>query len=390
MTTADAAPTKSTHLATGSAELPGERPALSDRLPRPWLFPLAVFAAVWLLILVAWFVGDAIAGQSHPWGWHILIMDTGFYRGIAQYGYTGDQHRAAFFPLFPLLIHLLSYVTGGDYLLAGLIAIIACGAASAVAVWALADRLCGRRVADRAVVIYCVFPGAMTFAILYSEPLGVALSAAALLALVDRRWLLAGILGAIATTERPTLILLVIAAAVAAIQAIRERHEWRALLAPALTPLGMLLYFDFLGHRYHDYGFWFKILRSGWGQHFDWGVSTLRTVFGLDPLRQPHHQAFAILLIIMFIAGLAGIALMVAARLPLPVILFGALTIALAFMSTNAGPRPRLVWAAFPIFIGAAAKLPRAIYWPVVILSAAGLFLLVGSWRQLFGLKIAP
>jgi len=79
-----------------------------------------------------------------------------------------------------------------------------------------------------------------------------------------------------------------------------------------------------------------------------------------------------------------------AARLPMPVIIFGVLTIVLALMSTNAQPRPRLVWSAFPIFIGAAAKLPRAIFWPVVVLSAAGLVLVVGAWRQLFGPYIAP
>ena len=388
MTTAET-PTEQTSLAPAVEEAPPRR-HLSDVLPRPWLFPLCVFAAVWLLIVAAWICGDAIAGHSHPWSWHILIMDTGFYRGIASSGYAGDPAKAAFFPLFPLLIHFVSYVTGGDYLLAGLITIIASGAASAVAVWALADRLCGRRVADRAVILYCVFPGAMTFGILYSEPLGVALGAATLLALVDRRWLLAGIVGALATAERPTLVVLVVAAAVAAAAAIRDRREWRALLAPALTPLGILLYFDFLGHRHHDYGFWFKVVRRGWGQHFDFGVSTVRAILWLGRFERHHEKAFLVLLGIMFVAGLVGLVLMVRARLPLPVIVFGVLTIALAFMSTNAGPRPRLVWAAFPIFIGAAAKLPRVVYWPVVILSAAGLALLVGGWRQLFGLSVAP
>ena len=388
MTAADA-PTQETLLAGAADDSPAPRRELSDRLPRPWLFPLAVFAAVWVLIVVAWFGVDAIIGQNHPWSWHILIMDTGFYRGIARYGYTGDPAKAAFFPLFPLLIHLVSYLTGGDYLLAGLITIIACGAASAVAVWALADRLCGRRVADRAVMIYCVFPGAMTLGILYSEPLGVALGAAALLALVNRHWLLAGIIGALATAERPTLIVLAVAAGVAAVQAIWERREWRALLAPALTPLGMVLYFGFLAHRYHHYDYWFKIVKQGWGQHFDWGTQTLRILFWLDRFDRS-HKAFVILLMIMFIAGLIGLGLMVAARLPLPVIIFGVLTIALAFMSTNAQPRPRLVWSAFPIFIGAAAKLPRAMFWPVVVLSAAGLVLVVGAWRQLFGPYIAP
>jgi Gpi18-like mannosyltransferase len=204
------------------AAAPGRagRPALSDRLPHPWVFPLLVFAATWLLILATWYGSDAVYGRSHPWTWHFLIKDASFYLGIAQHGYTGDPARAAF---FPLLIHLTSYLTGGDYLAAGLIASVTCGAASAVAVWALAARACDRWVADRAVLLYCAFPGAMTFGILYSEPLAVALGAAALLALLDRRWLLAGIIGALATAARPSMIILVAASGVAALQAIRDR-----------------------------------------------------------------------------------------------------------------------------------------------------------------------
>jgi Gpi18-like mannosyltransferase len=388
MATADAPP-EQTSPVPGVEEQGAGRPALSDRLPRAWMFPLAAFAAVWLLILVTWDGSDAITGHSHPWAWHILIADTGFYRGIAQYGYTGDPARGAFFPLYPLLIHVASYLTGGDYLLAGLITTVACGAASAVAVWALAVRVCDRRVADGAVVLYCFFPGAMTFGILYSEPLGVALAAAALLALLDRRWLLAGIIGALATFERPTLIVLVAVSGVAAIQAIWARREWWSLLAPLLTPIGLLAFFDYLGHHYHNYAYWFWVVNKGWHQHFDWGASTFRMVFWLDP-HDRIHQAFVVMLTIMFVAALAGIALMVAARLPLPLILFGVLTILLAITSAGAGPRPRLVWSAFPIFIGAAAKLPRVVYWPVLILSAAGLVLLVGGWRQLFGPKLAP
>ena len=388
MTTTDAAK-KPTGLVPGSPEPPGGRPTLSGRLPRPWLFPLAVFAVVWVLILATWFCADAIFGERHSWSWHILIMDTGWYRAIAQYGYAGDPHRVAFFPLFPLLIHSASYLTGGNYLLAGLITMIACGAASAVAVWALADKVCGRRVADRAVLLYCFFPGAMTFSILYSEPLAVALGAGALLALVNRRWLLAGIIGGLATAERPTLVVLVVVAGVAAIQAIWARREWRSLVAPALTPVGILSYFGYIGHHFHNYGVWFAIERKVWGQHFDGGVSALRLVFWLDRFDRS-HTGLVVTLTITFVVGLVGILLMLAARLPLPLTLFGVLTILLAFTSTEAHLRPRLVWAAFPIFIGAAAKLPRVVYWPLLILSAAALFLLIGAWRHLFGLRAAP
>jgi hypothetical protein len=52
------------------------RPALSDRLPYPWLLPLLVFAATWLLILGA---SDAIYSHSHPWTWHFLFKDARYY-----------------------------------------------------------------------------------------------------------------------------------------------------------------------------------------------------------------------------------------------------------------------------------------------------------------------
>lgn len=376
---------------TGESEnLAGpERPTLSDRLPRAWLYPLAVFAVVWLLIPLAWYASDAIKGQSHPWIWHFVMKDAAFYQGIAQYGYTGDPAKGAFFPLFPLLIHLVSYLTDRNYAIAGLITSIACGAAASIAVWALADRVRGRRVADRAVLLFCVFPGAMTFALLYSEPLAVALGAAALLALLDRRWLLAGIIGALATAERPDLMVLVVVSGVTAIEAIRTRREWRALLAPALTPLGVLAYFCFLWYRYHSITYWFSIENSDWHQHFDGGINTVRVLFWLDP-RDVHHELFVVVLTIMFLAACAGIWLMLAARLPLPLSLFGILTIFMIVTSSNGGAKPRFVWTAFPIFIGAAAKLPRAIYWPVVIVSAAGLFLFVGAWQYVFRGPASP
>jgi hypothetical protein len=355
------------------------RPTFSDRLPRPWLFPLAVYAAVWPLILLAWYGSDAVLGHHHRWTWFFLFKDSGTYLVIAEHGYTGDPAKGAFFPLLPLLLRFTSYLTGGDYLIAGLIVCIACGAASALGVWALGVRVCDRWVADRAVLLYCFFPGAMTLGTLYSEPLAVALAAATLLALLDRRWLLAGIFGALATAERPSGVILAAVCGVAAIQAIWARREWRALIAPALTPLGVLAYFDYLGHHYHDYAYWFRIENQDWHQHIDWGAHTFSVLLWLDP-RNAHHRVFVVVLMIMFVAAVAGIALMLAARLPLPVTLFAILVIVLSVISFGTYTKPRFVWTAFPIFIGAAAKLPRAIYWPVLILSAAGLVFLIGGW----------
>ena len=219
----------------------------------------------------------------------------------------------------------------------------------------------------------------MTFGMLYSEPLAVALGAGALLALLGRRWLVAGIIGAVSTAERPTMIVLVAVFGFAAAQAIWSRREWRALIAPALTPLGMLAFFGYLGHRYHNYAFWFRVEQDGWKEHVGWGEHTLRIVVWADP-GTSRYAIFNMLLIAMFVVAVAGIAMMFAARLPIPVSLFAILVLPTCVVSSDQSTKPRFVWVAFPLFIGAAAKLPWFLYWPVLVLSAASLAFLIGWW----------
>jgi hypothetical protein len=375
--------------ARGAAgDVPG-RATWSDRLPRAWLFPLLAFAGTWLLILATWYGSDRLYGETHAWTWHFLIKDAGWFEYVAKFGYParlqmGPRAAAtAFFPLFPLLIRLASRAIG-SYAIGGLVVSVLVGAASAVGVWALAARVRDRWVADRAVMLYCLFPGAMVLGILYSEPLSVALGAAVLLALLSRRWLLAGVIGAVATAEASMMIVVVAVSGIAALEAIWRRGEWRALIAPALSPLGVLAFFGYLGHRYHDYAFWFQVERVDWNQHIDWGARTLGLLVGYNP---GLHEGIVMtsIYVIMLYVTLAGIAIMLAARLPLPVSLYGVL-VPLTFLLSRASPRPRYVLCAFPLFIGAAAKLPRVLYWPVLVLSAAGLVFLVGWWPYHYGL----
>src|SRR5262252_2998382 len=171
------------------------RAALSDRLPRAWMFPLLVFAATSVLIVTAWNVANAVYGYR-PWESYFFYKDSGWYGLIARFGYppasltapaTHSAKEAAYFPLFPMMIRLAMYVTG-NVVTAGLIVQILAGAASAVAVWALAGHVYGHRVGDRTVLLYCAFPGAFVLGVMYSESLAVLLAAACLLMLLHRRW----------------------------------------------------------------------------------------------------------------------------------------------------------------------------------------------------------
>ena len=117
----------------------------------------------------------------------------------------------------------------------------------------------------------------------------------------------------------------------------------------------MLAFFGYLGHEYHDYKFWFQVETQVWHQHIGWGEHTLRVVLWMDRTTEK-AAVFNAVLIIMFAVAVVGIALVVADRLPIPVIVFAVLMVLLPVISPAESPRPRFVWTALPIFIGAAGN----------------------------------
>ncbi len=364
---------------------PPRRRTFSDMLPRPWLFPLLAFAATWVLIVASWRFANFYDHTTHGWYWYFWYKDAGFYVSIARswyklpFGSLGVPLTTAFFPVYPALIWLASQVSFGNWRVAGLIAAVVSGAAACLFVWSLAARTRDRWLADRTVLLLCVSPGAMTFGMIYTEPLGVALTAGCLLAALNRKWLISGLLALLATGEHPTFIVLSPALAVVALHAIWTRRDWRSLIAPALAPWGMIGYFLWIGTWYHDYTFWFTLERKGWGQKIDWGKRTFQLITwtGQDMAR---HADFYLMCDIMFWILLVGTVLMLWARVPLPVSAFTILVFINAAISNGSGPRPRIAWPALGICLGAAAKLPRWLYWPVLVVSATSLFFIVGWW----------
>jgi hypothetical protein len=377
---------------TGIIGAAGEQPpatprpaALSDRLPTPLLFPLLAYGAAWALIVAAWQVANAVYHVPWAWGRYFLYHDGASYNWLAIYGYAGPRGvpptpaQAAYFPVLSLLTKTASYMTQAQYLPAEMIVQVAAGALAVIAVWALAARIGGRRLADRTVLLFCVFPGAMTFGMLYPEPLGTALAAFCLLAALNRKWLPAGLLALAASAVHPALIVLTPALAVTAAHAIIARREWQSLIAPLLAPLGMAGYFGLLAGGFHDYLFWFHYQAGGWHGRLTWVTHELHVLTWTDP-GTSKYALFNVIVIAMAIVLVVGIALMIAARTPLPVSLYTVLAV-LAFGMANAtGPTPRFAWTALGIFTGMSARLPRWLFWPLVAASAALLAFLYGWW----------
>lgn len=314
-------------------------------------------------VLVAMWLADAVA----PGTFFDLTKawDGSFYFDTAVAGYprelpvvAGEATRStlAFFPLFPMAARVLGSIPGAGSLAAAVAINLLGGLVATVLVWRLGLAIWDRSTANGAAVLFAFFPGSFVFSIAYSEGLMLALSAACLLLLHRERWLLAGVCAALATATRPNALALVPAAAVAALLAIRSQRRWSALVAPALAPLGFVAFQVFLRLHTGRWDAWSRTQSEGWGQD----VSLLATPNMVGDFLD---RGLADVNITLFMAGallgLAGFALLVRARAPLPVLAYTATILVLSLTSEALGVKPRFLLTAFPLVYGLARVLRR-------------------------------
>jgi hypothetical protein len=147
--------------------------------------------------------GDALAASFARW-------DSVWYLAIANDGYAGDDpRRAAFFPLYPLLVRSVDTVVR-DPIVAGVLVSVACFAAALVLLHRLTALELGAPAARMAVWALALYPGALFFSMVYSEALFLALSVGAVYAGRTGRWAWAGAAGALAAATRSAGVLLLV------------------------------------------------------------------------------------------------------------------------------------------------------------------------------------
>jgi hypothetical protein len=172
-----------------------------------------------------------------PWlGW-----DGAHYARIAREGYA-HRWETAFFPLFPILEHILAtnilqnpYAAG----VAGIIIANLCALAAFALLRILVEREFGRETAQRTLLYLAVFPTAFFLAASYAESLFLLLSIGAFLCLRRGYWLPAGLLAALATLTRPVGILLIIPFLVEYYAIFKRSRE--AGQSPPLRTLGSMI-----------------------------------------------------------------------------------------------------------------------------------------------------
>jgi len=290
---------------------------------------------------------------------------------------TYNQSTLGFMPLYPALIWLVSHALFCSAALAGVLISLAGGAVATVLVQRLAARWWGEAASRRAVLFFCFFPGSIVFSMVYSEGLTVPLVAGCLLALDQRRWLLAGVLAGFATAVEPAALAVIPACAVAALVELRrrglgDRRAWRSLAAPLLSTLGVVGFAAFLwawtGTPLASY----KTQRysPGWAESSSPLAIYNQAKIMFNQLFAWHAPHYPLTINLNYENGVVGAAFLLVAlwvlffrlrpqRMSAAAITWTLVVAALTMTSANTPPNPRMLLVAFPALMAVAAAAGR-------------------------------
>lgn len=380
---------------TPAADMPAAAPGVpARRTPRGWAgvlaYPLGAFVASRLVLWLVAVFGTYLRRDTPIQDW-FAVFDGGWYAQIVQRGYPRSfnfehgkmlPNAVAFFPGYPLVARGLRWLPLGD---AGILILVSLvfGAAATVLVWLTAEHFFGRETADGAALLFVFSPGAFLLSSVYSEAMVIAFAAATLLALVRKRWVVAGVCAAIGTATRPNALVLIAVCALASAIAIREDRDWRSLVAPALSPLGAVAFFAFLWQHTGEPFAWFRVEHEAWHERIDWG-SRFKSTF-VAFLHHPVGSSPETLVGITAIVSVLALALVFVTKLPGTYKLYAAWMVLLPFVSEQLLPRPRWLFTAFPVVIAIAYFAGRRFTPLVAAVGATGmatLLLYYGSLRD--------
>lgn len=256
---------------------------------RWWLAPLAAFAVTRVIVFCAAYLGEiALPGNVGDGYWHVapanLLIDlwarwdSGFYLSIAQQGYSysaTEMSNVAFFPVYPLLVNLVSIFVG-NAAVAGILVSNGSLLGALLFLYKLTELEFGDAdTAQRAVFYIAAFPTAFFFSAIYTESTFLFFSVATMYFARKHQWMWAGVMGMMTSATR---IVGVTMAGIVVLEWLRVhgwtisgmlrkeswaglwnglRRDWVSLLPVLLIPLGILSYMVFLNSQFGDpIGFW--------------------------------------------------------------------------------------------------------------------------------------
>jgi dolichyl-phosphate-mannose-protein mannosyltransferase len=321
--------------------------------------------------------------------WYTFLAAQGYGQsGVVDPSGVPQNYRLAFFPLYPMVIRIVSRGTGMPVEAAAIVVSVLASIAAAWALYAIGERLYGRRAGILLAGAWALVPEGVTEHAGFTESLFTALAAWALYAVLVRQWVVAGCLVAIAGLSRPTAVALVGTVGLAALVAVvRRRDGWEPYVAVLVSPIGYLAYLLYAGGRLGRVDGFFDLQRNSWDSYFDYGKTTGHDLFTILSAGDPQWDRAVF--VVSALTVLAVVPLLVLAgmvRTPWVLLVFAAaMAVGVLGSHSHFSTLPRHLLPTFPLLIAPAVALARARtrYLVVILVFAALLAGWYGGWVPL-------
>ena len=175
--------------------------------------------------------------------WSFGNFDGVHYLGIAKDAYA-YQYTQVFFPLYPLLIRLVSLLTFGNLLIAGLLISNIAFFVSLVIFYKLVNKYHGEKIAFWSCLFLLSFPTSFYFGAIYTEGIFFLLIISVFYLFYKKKILLASILGSFASATRLVGLFL--------IPAISLKKNIQSIIPILIAPLGFLAYVLYLKIEFNN------------------------------------------------------------------------------------------------------------------------------------------
>ncbi|HEX6352308.1 hypothetical protein [Actinophytocola sp.] len=324
------------------------------------------------LLVLTWMASrnnHSVAESLRSWdGQWFLAIASGGYDGVPvglvdAFGERSAETPLAFFPGYPTVVRWFAAIDGDGgigLVTSALTVTIVSGVVCSYALVRLGSHIRGgsRRTGLILVALFAAAPMSVVLSMAYSEAMFCALAAWALVGVLERRWLLAGICCALAGLVRSTGAALVLAVCLAAVVAIVSgKSSWRTWVGALLAPVGLFGYLAWVGVRTGEWDGWFALQERGWGTGFDGGAATLR--FSLDALADA-RSVLEVATVWFVLLAIALLVIMIVQREEWPLIVYAAGVLAMDLASNGLmNSKARLMLPAFTLLIPVATGLAR-------------------------------
>ncbi|MEK7580989.1 MAG: mannosyltransferase family protein [Patescibacteria group bacterium] len=277
--------------------------------------------------------------------WSFGNFDGVHYLGIARDAYA-YQFTQAFFPLYPILIKLVSMILFNKYLISALLISNICFLAALLLFYNLTKRIYSKSVALWSCVFLISFPTSFYFGSIYTESLFLLLVVLSFYFFEQNKIILASLIGGIASFSRLVGIFLA--------PALVKKITIKNLIPILIVPTGLIIYMIYLQYKFHN-ALYFLTAQSAFGQErattkivllpqviYRW-IAQITSSHGPQLFVSTFELAATLFALLTLIVG--------ARKVKREWLIFSSLALITPTLTGSLASMPRYILVAFPIFI---------------------------------------